>query len=159
MKLKVICVGKLKEAFWKEAVSEYVKRLGSYCQIEIMEVKDEPAPENLSQAGREEILLKEGRRILEKIPEKSFVIGLEIQGKRFTSEGFSKRLSEIALSGSSEIVFLIGGSLGLSQEARVRENLAVSFSDMTFPHQLMRVILLEQIYRAYKIMKKEPYHK
>lgn len=159
MKITVITVGKLKESFYRQAVSEYGKRLGRYCKLEIREVEDEKTPDAASEAQRGQILKKEGERILRLLPEDAFVITLEIEGRKFTSEQFAGRLDRLGVGGTSHIVFVIGGSLGLHNMIKERADLAVSFSDMTFPHQLMRVILLEQIYRAYRIINGEPYHK
>lgn len=159
MKITVITVGKLKEKFFCEAVSEYEKRLGRYCRLEIKETADEKTPEKDSEVQREQILQKEGERVGRLIPEDAFVITLEIEGKKLSSEAFAGEIERLGVSGTSHIVFVIGGSLGLHHTIKERADLAVSFSDMTFPHQLMRVILLEQIYRAYRIINGEPYHK
>ncbi len=159
MKITVITVGKLKEKFFCEAVSEYGKRLGRYCRLEIKETADEKTPEKASEVQREQILQKEGERVGRLIPEDAFVITLEIEGKKLSSEAFAGEIERLGVSGTSHIVFVIGGSLGLHHTIKERADLAVSFSDMTFPHQLMRVILLEQIYRAYRIINGEPYHK
>lgn len=159
MKITVISVGKLKENFYRQAVSEYGKRLGRYCRLEIKEVEDEKTPEGASPAQCEQILKKEGERILRLLTEAAYVVTLEIEGRRFTSEAFADRLDRLGVCGTSHIVFVIGGSLGLHHSIKKRADLAVSFSDMTFPHQLMRVVLLEQIYRAYRIIQGEPYHK
>lgn len=159
MKITVITVGKLKEKFFCDAVREYGKRLGRYCRLEIKETADEKTPEKASEVKREQILQKEGERIGRLIPEDAFVITLEIEGKKLSSVEFAKEIERLGVSGTSHIVFVIGGSLGLHHTIKERADLAVSFSDMTFPHQLMRVILLEQIYRAYRIINGEPYHK
>ncbi len=159
MKFTVISVGKVKEKFYRDALNEYVKRLGAYGMTNMIEVKDEACPEHYSEAEKRSVLDIEGRRILEKIPENAYVIALEIGGKKFSSEAFAKILEELALKGNSHFCFIIGGSLGLSGDVLAGADLRLSFSDMTFPHQLMRVILLEQIYRAMKIGKGEPYHK
>lgn len=159
MKITLITVGKLKEKFFREAVTEYGKRLGRYCKLEIREAADEKKPEKASEVQREQILQKEGEHILKLIPEDAYVVTLEIEGKRLSSEAFAGEIERLGLSGTSHIVFVIGGSLGLHHTIKTRADLAVSFSDMTFPHQLMRVILLEQIYRAYRIINGEPYHK
>lgn len=159
MKISIVCVGKVKEFFYREAIDEYLKRLSRYCKMEIMEVPDEKTPDNASDA--EEILIKkkEGERILSKIKEDAYVITLEIQGKKMDSPSFGQVLEKAAVSGKSHIQFIIGGSLGLHEDVSKRADLKISFSDMTFPHQLMRVILCEQIYRGYRIINKEPYHK
>lgn len=159
MKITLITVGKLKEKFFREAVSEYGKRLSRYCKLEIKETADEKTPEKASEVEREQILYREGERISRLIPEDAFVVTLEIEGKRLSSEAFAGEIERLGVSGISQIVFVIGGSLGLHNIIKERADLAVSFSDMTFPHQLMRVILLEQIYRAYRIISGEPYHK
>lgn len=159
MKITVITVGKLKEKFFCDAVREYGKRLGRYCRLEIKETADEKTPEKASEVQRGQILQKEGERIGRLIPEDAFVITLEIEGKKLSSVEFAKEIERLGVSGTSHIVFVIGGSLGLHHTIKERADLAVSFSDMTFPHQLMRVILLEQIYRAYRIINGEPYHK
>lgn len=159
MKITVITVGKLKEKFFREAVSEYEKRLGRYCKLEIRETADEKTPDGASETVREQILQKEGVRIARLLPEGAYVVTLEIEGRKFTSEGFAGELNRLGVSGTGHIVFVIGGSLGLHNSIKERSDLAVSFSDMTFPHQLMRVVLLEQIYRAFRIINGEPYHK
>lgn len=159
MKITVITVGKLKEDFYRRAVSEYGKRLGRYCKLEIREVEDERTPDKTSEPQREQILKREGERILRFLPEDAFLVTLEIEGHKFTSEEFADRLNRLGVGGTSHIAFVIGGSLGLHNMVKEKAGLAVSFSDMTFPHQLVRVILLEQIYRAYRIINGEPYHK
>lgn len=159
MRITILCVGKIKEKFYSDAVAEYAKRLSKYCKLEIVEVPDEKTPDGASALVEEQIKEKEGRRILEKIKEDAFVCTLEIAGKRLTSEGLAQWMEKLAISGTSHIVFVIGGSLGLHSSVLKRSNMGLSFSDMTFPHQLMRVILTEQIYRAFRIINKEPYHK
>ena len=159
MKITVIAVGKVKEKFFREAVAEYEKRLGRYCKLEIKEAADEKTPDGASKTQREQILLREGERILRFLPEDAYVVTLEIEGRKFTSEAFAGEIERLGVSGVGHIVFVIGGSLGLHNMIKRRADLAISFSDMTFPHQLMRVILLEQIYRAYRIINGEPYHK
>ena len=159
MKITVICVGKVKEKFFRDAVSEYEKRMGRYCRLEILEVADEKTPDGASALMEEQIKEKEARRILEKIREDAFVCTLEIKGKRFSSENFAKWMDGLTLNGTSHFIFIIGGSLGLHESVQKRSHMALSFSDMTFPHQLMRVILMEQIYRAFSIIHGEPYHK
>lgn len=159
MKITVICVGKVKEGFYREAVAEYAKRLSRYCKLEIIEVADEKTPEGAGAAVMEQIKEKEAGRILEKLRDGAFVCTLEIGGKRFSSEEFAGWMEKLAVSGVSHITFVIGGSLGLHESVRKRSDLALSFSDMTFPHQLMRVILTEQIYRAFCINNGTPYHK
>lgn len=159
MKISIACVGKIKEKFCRDAVAEYEKRLSRYCKLEILEVADEKTPDGAGAALEEQIREKEGRRLLEKIREDAFVCSLEIEGKRLTSEGFAGWMEGLTVKGTSHIVFVIGGSLGLHESVRRRADMALSFSDMTFPHQLMRVILAEQIYRAFRIIQGEPYHK
>lgn len=159
MKITVIAVGKVKETFFREAVAEYGKRLGRYCKLEIKEAADERTPDGNNETQREQILLREGERIQRLLPEDAYVVTLEIEGRKFTSEAFAGEIDRLGVSGISHIVFVIGGSLGLHNIIRRRADLAVSFSDMTFPHQLMRVVLLEQIYRAFRIINGEPYHK
>ena len=159
MKITVLAVGKIKEKFYTEAVREYAKRLSRYCELSVAEVEDEPTPENASLRQESQIKEKEGERLLAKIPGGSHVIALAIDGKAYDSVGLSKHLSELTLAGSSHLVFLIGGSLGLSEAVLNRADEKISFSKLTFPHQLMRVILLEQIYRSFRIARGEPYHK
>ena len=159
MNITVICVGKIKEKFYREAVCEYSKRLSKFCKLNIIEVDDEEAGQNLSPVQESNIKDKEGERILKKIPSNSYVFTLEIEGKKYDSVSFSKNLNDLCIKGQSSICFIIGGSLGLSDKVKEISNAKLSFSDMTFPHQLMRVILLEQIYRAFKIINNEPYHK
>lgn len=159
MNITIVAVGKIKEAFYREAVAEYQKRLSRYCRLEVVEVADEPAPERASSAQAELIKEKEAQRILNRLRDNSFVITLEIAGKKLDSEKFAKKLEDLALMGKSQLVFIIGGSLGLHSSVSARADLKLSFSDMTFPHQLMRVILTEQIYRAYRIINGSPYHK
>ena len=159
MKITVLAVGKVKEKFFREAIDEYKKRLSRYCRLEIIEVEDERAPESLSPAQEIQVKAREGEALLKKIPPKAWCIALAIDGRKMDSPGFSGELESLALAQKSHLVFLIGGSLGLSDEVLKRADERVSFSDMTFPHQLMRVILLEQIYRGFKISCNEPYHK
>ena len=159
MKITLVCVGKIKEAFYRAAVEEYGKRLSRYCRLEILEVADEKIPDGASRAQEEQIKAREGGRILEKIRDDALVCTLEIGGRRFSSEEFAGWLEKAAIGGTGHIVFVIGGSLGLHESVVRRADLHLSFSDMTFPHQLMRVILAEQIYRAFRIIQGEPYHK
>ena len=159
MNLTVICVGSLKERYWKEAVGEYLKRLSAYCKPEIVEVKDEKTPEGATDREVKKILDTEGKRILEKIRDRAFVAALAIDGTAMDSEAFSLAHEKWEQAGRGELVFVIGGSLGLSGEVLKRADVRVSFSKLTFPHQLMRVILLEQIYRSYRIRTGAPYHK
>jgi len=159
MQIKVISVGKLKEKYLKQGIDEYRKRLGAYCQLELIEVPDEKAPEHLSEKDMDAIKNKEGERILQKIADDAHVITLEIKGKQLTSEQLAKEVDYLALHGKSKLAFIIGGSLGLSEAVMKRSNFALSFSKMTLPHQLMRLVLLEQIYRSFRINRNEPYHK
>jgi len=159
MKISVITVGKLKEKYLKQGIDEYLKRLSTYAKVEIIEVADEKAPEHLSEAEMEEVKWKEGERILSHLSEDTYIITLEISGRMLNSEQLAAKIDELGTYGKSKLAFIIGGSLGLSKEVQNRSDLALSFSKMTFPHQLMRLILLEQIYRAYRINRGEPYHK
>ena len=159
MKISIVCVGKVKEKFYRDAISEYEKRLSRYCKFQIIEVADEKTPDKASAIEEEQIKEKEADRILSHIKEDAFVITLEIMGKKLDSVSFANLLEQKAVHGISHIQFVIGGSLGLHQKVSQRSDYKLSFSDMTFPHQLMRVILAEQIYRAYRIISGEPYHK
>ncbi|CEE03278.1 Ribosomal RNA large subunit methyltransferase H [Caldibacillus thermoamylovorans] len=159
MKISIITVGKLKEKYLKQGIDEYLKRLSAYAKVEIIEVADEKAPEHLSEAEMEEVKRKEGERILSHLSEDTYIITLEISSRMLNSEQLAAKIDELGTYGKSKLAFIIGGSLGLSKEVQNRSDLALSFSKMTFPHQLMRLILLEQIYRAYRINRGEPYHK
>ncbi|MED3625125.1 23S rRNA (pseudouridine(1915)-N(3))-methyltransferase RlmH [Neobacillus thermocopriae] len=159
MNISIITVGKLKEKYLRQGIEEYLKRLSSYAKVEIVEVADEKAPEELSDLEIKQVKQKEGERILAKISPDSHVIALAIQGKMQSSEELAETLDKLATYGKSKITFVIGGSLGLSDEVIKRSNEQLSFSKMTFPHQLMRLILVEQIYRAFRINRNEPYHK
>lgn len=159
MKITCVAVGKIKESYLKEAMAEYGKRLSRYCKLEIIELPDEKTPEGASQSEEQQIKEREGERILKALREEAYVIALDIQGSRPDSVEFSRKLENLAIQGKSHIAFVIGGSLGLSPAVLRRAQERVSFSAMTFPHQLMRVILLEQVYRSFRIMKGEPYHK
>ncbi|WP_346207930.1 23S rRNA (pseudouridine(1915)-N(3))-methyltransferase RlmH [Caldifermentibacillus hisashii] len=159
MKISIIAVGRLKEKYLKQGIDEYLKRLSAYAKVEIIEVADEKAPEHLSEAEMEEVKRKEGERILSHLSEDTYIITLEISGRMLNSEQLAAKIDELGTYGKSKLAFIIGGSLGLSKEVQNRSDLALSFSKMTFPHQLMRLILLEQIYRAYRINRGEPYHK
>ena len=158
MKISIISVGKIKEKYLMEGIKEYSKRLSKYTKLETIEVSDEHAPESLSLKDMEKIKQKEGKRILSKIKD-SFVVALVLDGNQLSSLELSKKIEEIKIYHSSSITFLIGGSLGLSNEVIDKANYRLSFSKMTFPHQLMRLILLEQVYRAFRISNNEPYHK
>lgn len=159
MNISIITVGKLKEKYLKAGIEEYTKRLGSYTKINEIEVADEKAPEQLSDADMEIVKKKEADRILAKISPDAYVIALAIEGKMKTSEQLAKDIESLMTYGRSKIVFVIGGSLGLHDEVLKRSDEKLSFSKMTFPHQLMKLILVEQVYRAFRIMKGEPYHK
>ncbi|HWQ79391.1 MAG TPA: 23S rRNA (pseudouridine(1915)-N(3))-methyltransferase RlmH [Anaerovoracaceae bacterium] len=159
MNISIICIGKLKEQYWTEAVREYGKRLSKYCTLTINELKEERAPDNASPAEEAAVIEAEGRSILKHIKKESYAIALEIRGNELDSEALSEKISSLGIAGKSDIVFIIGGSLGLSAEVLARADFRLSFSRMTFPHQMMRVILLEQIYRSFKIMRNEVYHK
>lgn len=149
MNIKIICIGKLKEKYLKDAMAEYIKRLASYCKLEIVELKE----------SKTDDIVEEGINIISKIKPNDYVITLEIGGKMLSSEDFSKKIENLGIDGHNDICFIIGGSMGLSEEVRQKSNFALSFSKMTFTHQMMRTILLEQVYRAFKIIKNEPYHK
>lgn len=159
MRISVITVGRIKESFFKDAIGEYTKRLGKYCQLTEIEVPDEKCPETLSPLEEIQVKDKEGQRILAKIKDTDYCIALAIEGKALTSEGLANHLADLGVKGKSDVCFVIGGSLGLAEAVLKRADYKLSFSAMTFPHQLMKVILLEQIYRAFRIIKGEPYHK
>ena len=159
LRITLVCVGKLKERYWREAVAEYEKRLGRYCRLDIAEVADEPAPEQCSPAQEAEIRNREGERILHALPAGSLPVALDLGGKERSSEELSAWLDGTVLRGASHIAFIIGGSLGLSDAVLAAAKEKLSFSRLTFPHQLMRVIFLEQLYRSFRISRGEPYHK
>lgn len=159
MNISLICVGKIKEKFLADAIGEYSKRLSKYCKLDIIEVPDEKTPDNASAKLEEQIKEKEGESILKHIKDNMFVIVLAINGKQLSSEELADYISNLGINGNSNIALIIGGSLGLSKEVLNRANYKLSFSKMTFPHQLMRVILLEQVYRSFRIINGEPYHK
>ncbi|MFJ5759545.1 23S rRNA (pseudouridine(1915)-N(3))-methyltransferase RlmH [Neobacillus sp. NPDC093182] len=159
MNISIVTVGKLKEKYLKMGIDEYLKRLNAYAKVEVIEVADEKAPEELSESEMLQVKQKEGDRILAKISQDTYVIALAINGKMQSSEELADTLDKLATYGKSKIAFIIGGSLGLSDEVLKRSNEQLSFSKMTFPHQLMKLILVEQIYRAYRINRGEPYHK
>lgn len=159
MRISLICVGKLKEKYLLMAVEEYAKRLGRYCTLDIIELPDEKTPDNASEALEEQIKKKEGDRILKAIKADSYCVALAIEGKQLSSVELAEKLHSLGVGGNSHISFIIGGSLGLSAEVLDRADEKLSFSKLTFPHQLMRVLLLEQIYRSFRIIHNQPYHK
>lgn len=159
MNITIITVGKLKEKYLKQGIAEYTKRLGAYAKIDIVELDDEKAPEVLSDSEMQQVKNKEGERILSKISPDHHVIALAIQGKMKSSEELADTLDKLATYGKSKVAFIIGGSLGLSDDVLKRADEKLSFSKMTFPHQLMRLVLVEQVYRAFRINRGEPYHK
>lgn len=159
MKIKVVTVGKLKEKYLKDGIAEYSKRISRFAKFEMLELSDEKTPDKASESENQKILEIEGQRILSKIADRDFVIVLAIEGKTFFSEEFSKQLEETSIKGFSTLTFIIGGSLGLSSSVKNRANLSVSFGRLTLPHQLMRLVLVEQIYRAFTIQQGFPYHK
>lgn len=159
LKITIIAVGKIKEKYLKDAIAEYSKRLSRYCDLNIIEVADEKAPESLSPAEEEQVKKKEAEKISKKLRENSYIIVLDIKGEKLSSETFAAKLQDLQTSGVSNITFVIGGSLGLDSEIIKRASLKLSLSEMTFPHQLARLLCLEQTYRAFKINSGEPYHK
>lgn len=159
MQYTIICVGKIKETYYAGAVKEYVKRMSRYGRVEIREVTDEKTPDGASENLENQIKEKEAERILKQIKDGMYVVALDMKGKEYDSVAFSEHLNRLMVTGESNLAFVIGGSLGLHERVLIRADERISFSKMTFPHQLMRVILLEQIYRANRILKNEPYHK
>ncbi|MFC4736267.1 23S rRNA (pseudouridine(1915)-N(3))-methyltransferase RlmH [Bacillus daqingensis] len=159
MQITIISVGKLKEKYLKQGIAEFEKRLSAYCKLQLVEVSDEQAPETMSEKEIEQVKEKEGERILQKIKPGHYVYALDLGGKQRTSEAFANELEKLSIHGKSQIAFVIGGSNGLSESVLKRADASISFSKMTFPHQLMKLILIEQVYRAFRIMKGEPYHK
>lgn len=159
MNITIITVGKLKEKYLKDAIEEYSKRLGRYCKLDIIELADEKTPDNASDKEENTIKEKEGQAILNKIKDNMFVIAMDLGGRQLTSMDFAEYIENLGVTGNSNIAFIIGGSLGISKSVLSRANYKLCFSKMTFPHQLFRVMLLEQIYRGFRIMKGEPYHK
>lgn len=159
MKITILTVGKIKEKYLRDGIAEYAKRLGRYCKLEIIEVADEKTPDNASMAQDQQIKELEGKRLLRYIKDGDYVTALAINGKMLDSVELSRELDHLAVQGQSSLIYVIGGSLGLSEEVLSRADYKLSFSRMTFPHQLMQMILLEQIYRGYRIMNHEPYHK
>ncbi|SHK25940.1 23S rRNA (pseudouridine1915-N3)-methyltransferase [Clostridium cavendishii DSM 21758] len=159
MNITIISVGKLKEKYLKQAIEEYSKRLSRYCKLEIIELPDEKTPDNASEKEELQIKEKEGTAILNKIKDNMYVVAMDLRGTQMTSEELSSFMHDLGVRGESNLCFIIGGSLGLSKQVITRANHKLCFSKMTFPHQLFRVMLLEQIYRGFRIMKNEPYHK
>lgn len=164
MKITILCVGRFKERYWEDAAAEYIKRLSRYCTLKIAEVTDEPTPENASPKMETQIKEKEGAKLLSWLSKNasdpsSLVVALALDGKKMDSVRFASSLQDAMTKGTSHLVFVIGGSLGLSDDVLKRADRKLSFSDFTFPHQLMRVILLEQVYRAFRIISRQPYHK
>lgn len=159
MRITVLAVGKIREKYFRDALEEYKKRISRYGKLTIVEVPDEKAPENLSPAGEAQVLEREGDRILEKIPEDAYLISLALEGESPDSPGLARLLEKLPHQGYGHVCFLIGGSLGLDPRVKEKSRMLLSFSPMTFPHQLMRVVLLEQIYRSFRIIRGEPYHK
>lgn len=159
MKITILSVGKIKEKYFRDAIAEYTKRLGRYCKLTVIEVEDEKTPDKASEAEENRIRQREAERLLKYMKEEAYVITLEIAGKQPDSVELAAKLETLAVQGISHIQFVIGGSLGLHDTICRRADMALSFSNLTFPHQLMRVLLLEQIYRSYRIINKEPYHK
>lgn len=159
MKIMILCVGKVKEKYYRDAVAEYEKRLSRYCKLEMIEVADEKTPDKAAVALEDQIKQREAERILKYIRDDANCIALAIDGKGYDSMEFSKHIEELGIAGKSNVIFVIGGSLGLHESVLQRADERISFSAMTFPHQLMRVILLEQLYRCYRIANGEPYHK
>ena len=159
MKIKIVTVGKLKEKYLKDGIAEYTKRISRFAKLEMIELADEKTPDKASELENQKILETEGERILSKVGERDFVVVLAIEGKTFSSEDFSKQLEQASIKGYSTLTFIIGGSLGLAPVVKNRANLSVSFGRLTLPHQLMRLVLVEQIYRAFTIQQGSPYHK
>ena len=159
MKIKIVTVGKLKEKYLKDGIAGYTKRISRFTKLEMIELADEKTPDKASELENQKILETEGARILSKVGERDFVVVLAIEGKTFSSEEFSKQLEQASIKGYSTLTFIIGGSLGLAPVVKNRANLSVSFGRLTLPHQLMRLVLVEQIYRAFTIQQGSPYHK
>lgn len=159
LNINVLCVGKIKENFFKDAIAEYSKRLSKYCHLNIIEIQDEKVPEKLGENAEKDIKNKEARNMLARLPKDTYLICLDLKGKELTSEEFSQKIEDIALNYNSSITFVIGGTLGISEEILNLSKEKICFSKMTFPHQLIRIFLLEQIFRAFKISKGETYHR
>lgn len=158
MKITIVAVGKIKEKYLSAGIAEYTKRLGPYCRLSIVEIDEERMPDNPSDAEKAKVLEKEGEKVLKQVPAGSFLIVLDVAGKQYSSEGLAAKLAELGLSGKSDITFAIGGAFGLSQSLTKAADERLSFSKMTFTHQMIRMMLVEQIYRAFKINRGEPYH-
>lgn len=158
LKINIICVGKIKEKYLKDAIDEYSKRLSKYCNLDIIEVEDEKLPNNISLTQKEAIKTKECEKIKEKIPKDTYIFVLDLKGKQYSSEDFANKINDITINEKSNITFIIGGTLGLTQDILLLAHNNICFSKMTFPHQLIRVFLLEQIFRSFKILKNERYH-
>ena len=159
MTILIYCIGKLKEKYWKDACEEYLKRLSSYASVTLLELPDYPCKENASQAEMDAVKEKEGRQVLEKLKPSDYLIALDLHHKQYDSVDFAKHLNDCFTRGGSKVSFVIGGSLGLSDELKKRANESLTLSEMTFPHQISRVLLLEQLYRAFRILSNQPYHK
>jgi 23S rRNA (pseudouridine1915-N3)-methyltransferase len=160
MNIEILCIGNLKEAYWRAAAAEYSKRLAPYCKLSSVEIKESKLPKDAGVTEEENVKQSEGEKILAQLGSTpAYVIALDVKGHRLTSPELAAKVGDVGVGGMGKIVFVIGGSLGLSEAVLARAELKLSFSDMTFPHQMMRVILLEQIYRSYKILRNEPYHK
>ena len=159
MKIKIVTVGKLKEKYLKDGIAEYTKRISRFAKLEMIELADEKTPDKASESENQKILETEGERILSKVGERDFAVVLAIEGETFSSEEFSKQLEQASIKGYSTLTFIIGGSLGLAPVVKNRANLSVSFGRLTLPHQLMRLVLVEQVYRAFTIHQGSPYHK
>lgn len=159
MRIDFLCVGSVKESFFREAIAEYSKRLSRYVKLNIFEVKDEKTPDNASEKEKIQIMKTEAKRLEKYIAQDAYLVALAIEGKEMASEKFANHLSMLEVNGKSHLQFIIGGSLGIDEELKRKADFSISFSEMTFPHQLIRIVLLEQIYRAYRINNNEPYHK
>lgn len=159
MRIDLLCVGSVKESFFREAIAEYSKRLSRYVKLNIFEVKDEKTPDNASEKEKIQIMKTEAKRLEKYIAQDAYLVALAIEGKEMSSEKFANHLSMLEVNGKSHLQFIIGGSLGIDEELKRKADFSISFSEMTFPHQLIRIVLLEQIYRAYRIKNNEPYHK
>lgn len=158
MKITITCAGKLKESYLQAGIAEFLKRMKPFAQLEIREITEEKMPENPSEAEKQKILAKEGERLIKQIPEGSYLFVLDVYGKEFSSEELAEKIDALALAGKSNLTFLIGGAFGLSEEIRARADVRIRFSKMTFTHQMVRLLLVEQIYRAFKISRGEKYH-